>query len=145
MGQVAQLKSTSILQPVKHWVMGERPVFTPEKTGANSAWACEFTHNSPCMKTHPGKYNSQQLRVPLSWADAQHLAPRASTLLCWEDPLRAASHVEAARKGAITDSCERGNPAEGRHWECQPIFNSHRVALLSKAASTDKSKISLIL
>lgn len=59
--------------------MEEGPEFTPEKTGASCAWAWEFMHNSPRMKTHPEKHTSQQLRLPPSCEDAGRLAPQAAT------------------------------------------------------------------
>lgn len=62
-----------------------------------------------CTTPHPELRTSQQLRLPPSREDAWHLAPqaatpraKASTLLCWGDPLRPAGQMEAAGKGAIT-------------------------------------------
>lgn len=66
----------------------------------------------------------QQLRLPPFCEDAQRWAPqaatpraKASTLLRFGDPLSPAGWVEAAGTGAITGSCEGGNPAEERRWK----------------------------
>lgn len=70
-----------------------RETYLPSAQASSLLWACTAQHCSP--SSHP---QSKSFRPAVLGGD----------------PLRPAGRVEAAGKGAITGSCERGDPAEER-------------------------------